>query len=82
VETIGNRVRVWTRQPPKEKREQGNRPWPVEGFPLLRTVFPAVCNMGVEESVADRADALSEEEQKRGRKRNHHQKKAKSIHPE
>jgi len=29
-------------------------------FPLLQTVFPAVCNMGVEESVANGADALSE----------------------
>jgi len=51
-------------------------------FLLLQTVFPAVCNMGVEKSVADRADALSEVEQKRGRKRKHHQKKTKSINPE
>jgi len=42
---------------------------------LLQTVFPAVCNMGVEESVADRADALSEADQKRGRERKHHQKR-------
>jgi len=38
--------------------------------------------MGGEESVADRANALSEAEQKRGRKRKHHQKKTKSINPE
>jgi len=28
-------------------------------------VYPAVCNMGVEKSVADHADALSEAETKR-----------------
>jgi len=38
--------------------------------------------MGVEESVADRPDALSEAEQKRGRERKHHQKKTKFINPE
>jgi len=38
--------------------------------------------MGVEKSVADRANALREAEQKRGRKRKHHQKKTKSINPE
>jgi len=48
-------------------------------FPLLQTMFPAVCNMGVEKSVADRANTLSEIEQKRGRERKHHQKKTKSI---
>jgi len=37
--------------------------------------------MSVEKSVADRANALSEAEQKRGRKRKHHQKKTKSINP-
>jgi len=35
--------------------------------------------MGVEKSVADRTNTLSEEEQKRGRERKHHQKKTKSI---
>jgi len=45
-------------------------------------MFPAVCNMGVEKGVADRANALSEAEQKRGRERKHHQKKTKSINPE
>ena len=54
----------------------------LKGFLLLQTVYPAVCNMGVEQSVADRANALSEVEQKRGRKRKHHQKKTKSIKPE
>jgi len=38
--------------------------------------------MGVEENVADRADALSEVEQKRGRERKHHQKKTKSLNGE
>jgi len=37
--------------------------------------------MAVQKSVADRANALSEAEQKRGRKRKHHQKKTKSINP-
>jgi len=38
--------------------------------------------MGVEESVADCANALSEVQQKRGRKRKYLQKKTKSIKPE
>jgi len=38
--------------------------------------------MGIEESVADRANALSDAEQKWGRKRKHHPKKTKSINPE
>jgi len=38
--------------------------------------------MGVEKSVADHANALSEAEHKRGRKRKYHQKKTKSINPE
>ena len=42
-------------------------------FLLLQTVFPAVCNMGVEKSVADRANALRKAEQKRGRETKHHQ---------
>jgi len=45
-------------------------------------VFPAICNMGVEKSVVDGADALSEVEQKWGRERKHHQKKTKSINQE
>jgi len=36
-------------------------------------VYLAVCNMGVERSVADHANALSEAEQKRGGERKHHQ---------
>jgi len=51
-------------------------------FLLLQTVFPAVCNMGVEKSVAYHADALREAEQKRGRERKQHQKKTKSIYSE
>jgi len=47
----------------------------LEYFPLLQTVFPAVCNMGVEESVADRANALSEVEQVQGRERKHQQRR-------
>jgi len=35
--------------------------------------------MGGEVSVADRANALSEAEEKRGRERKHHQKKMQSI---
>jgi len=38
--------------------------------------------MGGEERFADHANALSEAEQKWGRKRKHHQKKTKSINPE
>jgi len=38
--------------------------------------------MCVEKSVADRADALSEAEQKWGRERKHHKKKTKTINPE
>jgi len=38
--------------------------------------------MGVEKSVADRGNALSEAEQKWGRKRKPHQRKTKSINPE
>jgi len=45
-------------------------------------VFPAVCDIGVAESVADHANALNEAEQKRGRERKHHQKTTKSINPE
>jgi len=48
-------------------------------FLLLQTVFLAVCNMGVEKSVADCANALSKPEQKWGRERKYHQKKTKSI---
>jgi len=37
--------------------------------------------MGVEKSVADRANALSKAEQKRGRERKHHQKENKIHQP-
>ena len=53
----------------------------LNSFLLLQTVFPAVCNMGVEESVGDSADTLSEAEQKRCRESKHPQKKTKSINP-
>jgi len=51
-------------------------------FPLQQSVFPAVCDMGVKESVADGANALIQAEQKQGRMRKHHQKTTKSINPE
>jgi len=50
-------------------------------FLLLQTVFPAICNMGVEKCLVDRASALSEAEPKRGRMRKNHQK-TKYINPE
>jgi len=82
VESIGNRVRVLTRQPLKDKESREIDRGLLKGFLLLQTVYPAVCNMGSEESVADHANALSKLEQKWGRKRKHHQKKTKSINPE
>jgi len=72
VETIGNRNRVSTRQPLKERENREIDCGLLKCFPLLQTVFPAVCNRGVEKSVADRANALNEAEQKRGRERKHH----------
>jgi len=51
-------------------------------FPLLQMVFPAVCDIGVEHSVADCPNALSKAEQKRARERKYHQKKMTSINPE
>jgi len=72
VETIGNRVHLLTRQPLKERENREIDRGLLKLFPLLQTVFPAVCNMGVEKSVADRANALSEAEQKPGRERKHH----------
>jgi len=79
---MGNRVRVLTRQPLKNKESREIDRGLLTCFLLLQTVYLAVCNMGGEESVADRANALSEVEHKRGRKRKHHQKKTKSINPE
>ena len=68
-------VRVLTRQPLKDKESRESDHSLLKGSLLLQTVYPAVCNMGSEESVANGAHALSEAEQKRGRKRNHHQRK-------
>jgi len=82
VEIIGKRVRVLTRQPLKEKENREIDRGLLKCFPLLQTVYPAVCNMGIERNVADRANALSEAEQNRGRERKHHQKKTTSINPE
>jgi len=71
-----------TRQPLKEKESREIDRDVLKYFLLLQTVNPAVCNMGVEKSVADRANALSEAEQKRGRERKHDQKKTKFFNPE
>ena len=79
---MGKRVRVLTRQPLKKKESREIDRGLLNCFLLLQTVYLAVCNMGVEKSVADRANALSEVEQKRGRKRKHHHKKMKSINRE
>ena len=48
VETIGKRVRVLTRQPLKEKESREIDHGLLKCFLLLQTVYPAVCNMGVE----------------------------------
>jgi len=71
-----------TRQPLKEKESREIDRGLLKCFLSLHTVYRAVCNMGVEKSVADGANALREAEQKRGRERKHHQKKTKSINPE
>ena len=63
-----------TRQPLKKKESREIDRSLSKCFLLLQTVYPAVCNMGVEKSVGDSANALSEAEQKRGRERQHHQK--------
>jgi len=76
------RVRVLTRQPRKDKESREINHRLLKGYLLLQTVYPAVCNMGCKESVADRANALSKAEQKWGRKRKHDQKNTKSINPE
>jgi len=76
------RVRVLSRQPLKDKDSREIDRGLLKGFLLLHTVYPALCNMGGEESVANRANALREAEQKRGRKRKHHQKMRKSINQE
>jgi len=71
-----------TRQPLKEKESREIDRGLLKCFLLLQTVYLAVCDIGVEKSVADHANALSEAEQKRSRERKHHQKKTKSINPE
>jgi len=63
-----------TRQPLKEKETREIDRGLLKCFLLLKTVYLAVCNMGVEKSIAHRANALSEAEQKRGRERKHQQK--------
>jgi len=61
-------------QPLKEKESREIGRGLLKCFLLLETVFPAICNMGVEMTVANCANALRAEEQKRGRERNHQQK--------
>ena len=63
-----------TRQPLQEKESREIDRGLLKCFLLLQTVYSAVCNMGVEKSVSDRANALSETEQRRGRKMKHEQK--------
>ena len=53
-------MRVLTRQPLKEKENREIDRGLSKHFLLLQTVYPAVCNMGVEKSDADRGDALSQ----------------------
>jgi len=59
IETIGKRVRVLTRQPLTEKDRKIDHGL-LKCFLLLQTVYPAVCNIGVDKSVADLPDALRE----------------------
>jgi len=54
-----------TRQPLKEKESSEIDLGLLKCFLSLQTVYPANCNMGVEKSVADCADALSEAQSKR-----------------
>jgi len=63
-----------TRQPLKEKESREIDRGLLKGVLLIQTVYQAVCNMGVEKSIADRASTLSEADQKRARNRKHHQK--------
>ena len=58
------RVRMLTRQPLKEKERREIDRGLLKGFLLLQTVYPAVCEIGVEKSVADCTDALSEAQNK------------------
>jgi len=54
------RLRGLTRQPLKEKESGEIDRGLLKGFHLLQTMYPAVCDIGAEKSVADRANALSE----------------------
>jgi len=63
-----------TRQPLKEKESGEIDCGLLKCFLLLETVYPAICKIGVEKSVADCANALSEAEQRWGRKRKHDEK--------
>jgi len=65
VETMGKPVHVLTRKPLKEKESREIDCSLLKCFLLRQTVYPAVCRMGVEMSVADRADALSVAQNKR-----------------
>jgi len=64
---MGNCVRVLTRQPLKDKESREIDRVLLKDFLLLQTLYPTVCNMGSEECIADRANALSEAEQRRSR---------------
>jgi len=70
-----------TRQPLKEKETREIDRGLLKYFLLMQTVYLAVCNMGVEKSVADRANALSGAEQKRARERKHQQKEDENHQP-
>jgi len=54
-----------TREPLKEKESREIDSGLLGGFLFLQTVYPAVCDIGLEKSVSDRADALSEAQNKR-----------------
>ena len=58
------RIRVLTRQPLKEQESREVDRGLLKGFLLLQTMYPAVCDIGVEKSVADHSDALSEAQNK------------------
>jgi len=64
-----------TRLPLKERENREIDRGLLKCFSLLQTVFPAVSNIVVENSVAHHANARSEAEQKRVRERKHHQKR-------
>jgi len=63
-----------TSQPLKKKESREIDHGLFKCFLLLQPVYPAVYNIGVEPSVADRENAMSEAEQKRGRQRKHRHK--------